>query len=324
MQLCVACSATLGSDSSAPTSSEKPELPVVFSCRHAVCGRCIRRRRRLAQACIMCQSAHDVLGSSSTSSGASSKAPTPSASFSQLPAYSAPPQDKPDDFVLGDDSDDEHDALPPDAPFEGEQPPAYEEEGAPPVTDDKREQCSLHYIKPDETLLGLSMRYGVPGHLLCSMNKLPVSTLSTTPHLLHTLPFLLLPPSASPSTSTEPLLPPPLERRRLVVRRFQMQTRCADWAMANAYVDQVFKKREDEAEFVRLNRAARGSEADGEVECVAVREGGELEEAVEAWERDERWEREQRAAGKGKGVLGTKMQSTGQAKARLRAGWGWR
>ncbi|GAA5909829.1 hypothetical protein JCM5296_001830 [Sporobolomyces johnsonii] len=329
MQLCIACSATLDSDSSAPTSSEKPQSPVVFSCRHAVCGRCITKRRRLAQACIMCQSAHDVLGSG-TSSRASSKAPTPSASSSRLPAYSAPAQDQAGDFVLGDDSDVEDDAPPPplDALFDGEQPPAYEDEGAPPVLDDKREQCSLHYLKPDETLLGLSMRYGVPGHLLCSMNKLPLSTLSTTPHLVHTLPFLLLPPSASPSTSTAPLLPAPLERRRLVVRRFQMQTRCADWAVAAAYVDQVFKRREVEAEFVRQNRAARAGErgegeGEREGEGVVVREGGELDEAVEAWRRDERWEREQQAQGKGKGVIGSKLGSTGQAKIKVRTGWGW-
>lgn len=83
-------------------------------------------------------------------------------------------QEKQNGFVLGDDSDDEESELPPPPPplevFDPDQPPAYndsrdendndkdengDEKGA------KGEQCNLHYIKPDETLLGLSMKYGV-------------------------------------------------------------------------------------------------------------------------------------------------------------------
>lgn len=147
------------------------------------------------------------------------------------------------------------------------------------------------------------------------MNKLPLSTLSTTPHLLHTLPFLLLPPSATSCSST-PLHPPSVERRRLIVFKFQRQTRCIDWAMANTYVSTVFDAREKEADFVRQNRAARGDISGGEVD---VRKGGELEEAIEQWERDERWEREQ---GKGKGTMGSRIKSTGQVEGKVK-GWCW-
>lgn len=61
---------------------------------------------------------------------------------------------------------------------------------------------------------------------LSRLNKLPLSTLSTTPQLLHTLPFLLLPPSAA-SMSTTPRLAPAEERRRLILRRFQVGMLCS-------------------------------------------------------------------------------------------------
>ena len=164
------------------------------------------------------------------------------------------------------------------------------------------------------------------GHVLCQLNKLPLSTLSTTPHLLHTKPFLILPPPARrPSSSAEPILPAPLERKRLVVRRFQVATKCADWATARAYVDAVWHEREQEARFVAENRRARGEAAAvGEDEPLEVREGGELEEAVRAYEADERWEREQRNV-KGKGVLVHGAGGAAGAGARASGrGWGWR
>ncbi|GAA6028121.1 hypothetical protein JCM8097_001880 [Rhodosporidiobolus ruineniae] len=342
MQLCVACCATLSSSSSSsslneklPTSSEKPDLPPTsFACGHAVCGACQRKNRRLAQACVLCSTVEDVLGSSSSS--ASATRPASAASSGRPPAYKAahaPPAQEEGDFVLGGDSDDEDEdeaKTPPPPPEEeegewGDEPPAYEEDGVlrregDEKKDVERESGTLHYLKPEETLAGLALRYGVPGHVLCTLNKLPISTLSTTPHLLHTLPFLLLPPNSRPSTSSTPILPPPLERKRLIVRRFQMATKCSDWAMSQAYVDQVFKAREEEARFVRENHVARGGSGEG----VEVREGGELEEAVEAFQRDERWEREQQERGKGKGVLESKMRSTGAVETKARKGWGWR
>lgn len=55
-----------------------------------------------------------------------------------------------------------------------------------------------------------------------------------------------------------------------------------------------------------------------------VREGGELEEALEAWRRDERWEREQQTLGKGKEAMGSRIKTTGQVEQKVRKGWGWR
>lgn len=160
--------------------------------------------------------------------------------------------------MLCGDSDDEAKAE--DQSEQEPAPPAYDHP-LPHQTgnDTKRqsEQTQVHYIKPEETLLGLAMQYKLDvsslaytlrssladpcpcqsqqGPLLCKLNKLPISTLSTTPHLLHTLPFLLLPPDAS-SSSTTPLHTPLEERRRLVLRRFQVHTRCSEWALAKAYV----------------------------------------------------------------------------------------
>ena len=68
---------------------------------------------------------------------------------------------------------------------------------------------------------------------------------------------------------------------------------------------------------MRANRDARG-----DPEPVAVREGGELEEAVRAWEDDQAWERAQVGVGKGKGVVGSRMRTTGQVEQKVR-GWGW-
>ncbi|GAA5855877.1 hypothetical protein JCM8547_000398 [Rhodosporidiobolus lusitaniae] len=323
MLLCVACCATL--DTPRPTSSEKVEAPPTsFSCGHAVCGACVRKRPSLGRSCIACSTVDDVLGrpvsSSSSKKGSSTAAP-----LSLNNPSNAPPAYGDDDFVLGGDSDDEDDEpkTPPSSLSveQEERPPLYEEDGTTPQLDEKRkdQQTTLHYIRPEETLAGLAMRYGVEGHVLCTLNKLPISTLSTTPHLLHTLPFLLLPPGSRTSTSTSPILPAPLERRRLIVRRFQVATKCADWALAQAYCDQVFKAREEEARFVNENRRARREVG----EEVKAREGGELEEAVEAFEKDERWEREQKnGLGKEKGVaMRSRLRSTGQVEPKVRKGW---
>lgn len=103
------------------------------------------------------------------------------------------------------------------------------------------------------------------------------------------------------------------------MRRFQIATKCADWATAQAYVDQVWQARDAEARFVRENRCARGEGTEGDE--LEVRDGGELEEAVRAYEADERWEREQRNV-KGKGAL-MRGEFGGGASPGAR-GWGWR
>ncbi|CAL1716447.1 unnamed protein product [Somion occarium] len=52
-----------------------------------------------------------------------------------------------------------------------------------------------YYIRPGDTLLGISFKLGIDRRLLCRLNNLPPSTLHTTPHILHTRTYLTLPPS---------------------------------------------------------------------------------------------------------------------------------
>lgn len=88
--------------------------------------------------------------------------------------------------------------------------------------------------------------------------------------------------------------------------------------MSKAYVDDIFEKRQAEADSIRENRLARGDR-----EPVEPRQGGELEEAIDSWKRDEAWEKEWVASGKGKGKMGSKIRSTGEV-ARDAKGWSWR
>lgn len=69
---------------------------------------------------------------------------------------------------------------------------------------------------------------------LCRLNDLPTTTLSTTPHVLHTRTTILLSP-ASKSLPEDPAL---TESRRVerAEKRLQMVTKEVDWRVAKAYV----------------------------------------------------------------------------------------
>lgn len=244
-------------------------------------------------------------------------------------------------FVIGDEEDDEE-------MKKGEEreviPPSYDTATSSnsmiddPIPIDKNRtplpQCSLHYLQPGETLSGLALKYRIDvssrssisvvahrsvskvestndaqGHTLARLNKLPISTLSTTPQLAYALPFLLLPPGANSMSST-PLLSPYEEHRRLTLRRFSVATSCSDYAMAKVYVDAVFDQRAKEVEQITANRKARGDDS-----IVEVRMGGEVDEAIESYNADEQFEKAQ-GRGKGKGKLLVAAKSKSSA-------WGW-
>jgi len=114
------------------------------------------------------------------------------------------------------------------------------------------------------------------------MNSLPLSTLSTTPHLLHTRRILELPPGKYN------LPPPPIDPRVLEARkteqaekRFQFVTKEVDWRVAKTYVALAEgeldgpKSKEDTRNF-------RSSQAEGSRRV--------LEDAVEQYLEDEEWE----------------------------------
>ncbi|KAL5485702.1 hypothetical protein ACEPAI_6743 [Sanghuangporus weigelae] len=99
-----------------------------------------------------------------------------------------------------------------------------------------------HYIQKGDTLRGLALRYGVDGRALCRLNNLPPSTLTTTPHILHTRTTLILPPSAKslPPGEEEESHDYDPERERQIklektAKRLQLITKEADWDVAKAY-----------------------------------------------------------------------------------------
>lgn len=185
-----------------------------------------------------------------------------------------------------------------------------------PATTEK--DSGVHYIALKETVSGLALKYGVPGLLLCTLNRLNPSVLTTNPNLIHTRQFLLLPPDVDPARNVStPRFTSEQERQRLAIHRLQILEKIVSHAEAQAYIDAAFRARVEEYDSIVANRTRRGEP----VGDLAVRLGGELDDARESYSRDRAWEREQ-VAGKGKGTLGSKMRSTGKVESAVR-GWGF-
>lgn len=164
-------------------------------------------------------------------------------------------------------------------------------------------------IQPKDTLVGIALKFHVDGRHLCRLNSLPPSTLSTTPHLLHTRRVLALPPSARAEGNAH-VFPGDLpagdaardklrreKRAREVARsRFQTLTKEADWGVVQAYValaDGV----EDELEYqakAKEGAALRSPLADmnGASSSLEVR-------AVSRYLDDEEWEAGEARDGRG-------------------------
>ncbi|KAH9902808.1 hypothetical protein C8Q73DRAFT_22608 [Cubamyces lactineus] len=163
---------------------------------------------------------------------------------------------------------------------------------------------SRYFIRPDDTLLGISLKLGIDGRVLCRLNNLPVSTLRTNPHLLHTRSFLVLPPSSRP--------PPPLspaqqqaddERQARLAReraetRFQAMTKERDRDVAKAYVALAALSDGEGRDYtdygkekgLRKRRAHAGEDHEA---------GGRTEgRAIDHYYDDEEWEGNERAEGR--------------------------
>lgn len=114
----------------------------------------------IMQGCILCQTVDDVLGNGESSASVAKVGGLPQ--YSETKGKDAVVEEA-GDFVLGD-SDDEEESPPSPPTASDEEPPAYDEQvGAVDgkAGDDKREQLEVHYLKPQDTLLGLSLQYGV-------------------------------------------------------------------------------------------------------------------------------------------------------------------
>ena len=112
------------------------------------------------------------------------------------------------------------------------------------------------------------------------MNSLPLRTLSTTPHLLHTRRILLLPPGkrVPPLPSVDPETTAARNRER-AEKRFQFVTKEVDWRVAKAYValsEEEFVEDKGKEDPKALNRQQRHHV---------------LESAVNQYLEDDEWER---------------------------------
>lgn len=147
---------------------------------------------------------------------------------------------------------------------------------------------SRYYINSRDTLQGIALRYGANGRELCRLNNLPPSTLSTTPHLLHTRTFIVLPPSAK-SLSVTREANPDAEAKRVrekAEKRVQMLTKEVDWRVAKAYV--ALADDPDEEAVYGFKYKETGAIGASTLEA----------RAADQYLEDQEWEEEQRRAGK--------------------------
>ncbi|KAF7316909.1 LysM domain-containing protein [Mycena chlorophos] len=168
-------------------------------------------------------------------------------------------------FVVGDDDDDEEPQKAPEFAASHSET-SSEPAPAPSTVGDK------YFVKKGDTLRGIALRFKVDGRTLCQLNKLPPSTLTTTPHLLHTRSFLLLPPSAQSKLQSSDTQPDPEQEvrrtRERAEKRLQTLTKEVDWRVARAYVALA----EDPAavDAYALKQKELGAAASSSLESMAV------------------------------------------------------
>ena len=134
---------------------------------------------------------------------------------------------------------------------------------------------------------------------LCRLNNLPTTTLSTTPHILHTRTTILLPHISNPPP--EDPMPAGTRRVERAEKRLQMVTKEVDWRVAKAYVaitqdsdpSQASTKKEksDDHETSRRKVPVSGSER-------SLRNGVLENDAIDRYLEDTAWEEQERKEGR--------------------------
>ena len=123
-------------------------------------------------------------------------------------------------------------------------------------------------------------------HELCRLNNLPLSTLSTTPHLLHTRTSIKLPSSTRlPPGHTASFIDSEAESRRgreRAEKRLQRLTKEADWRVAKAYVALADDPDEESLYAVKCKETG-----------VSMNLIGLEARALDRYLEDEEWEKEQ-------------------------------
>ncbi|EJD37732.1 hypothetical protein AURDEDRAFT_116704 [Auricularia subglabra TFB-10046 SS5] len=271
-QLCLSCSS-----SPAPKGAEPPFR--TSCCERPICAACLQRTPRLREysPCLACLAG----------TGAASR------SFAAARTTPATEQRRREEnmFVLGDDDEDEDEDVDCDAPPEYSVNPAHDAGPPPENTAVSAEPVGppIYHVQRGDTLQGLAFRFGIDGRELCTLNKLPFSALSTTPHLLHTRRTITLPLSAKNLSSLP--APPTAEeaekkRRERAEKRFQFVTKEVDWRVARTYV--ALAEDEDGDQLARDFKGKEGWTTKASIS----REGAPLEaRAVDQYLDDEQWER---------------------------------
>ncbi|GJE96583.1 LysM peptidoglycan-binding domain-containing protein [Phanerochaete sordida] len=311
--LCLACSSSLPPHR---TSEKSSGFFVTPCCNRPICPACISKNPRLARynPCLHCLGGVGIVHAHSSTSiaHAASKPQNLDGGLHDDAVY-----------AIGDDDEDEDDedglrATPGDTLLStpSTPPPAYTELDEPPLQpsdtqqtdsehhdrdtlqdiEDSREGSSSapskYYIQPKDTLVGIALKFGVDGRLLCRLNNLPPSTLRTTPHLLHTRTVLQLPPSArtsAPSTPPNGKADPDYEARRARERaekRLQTVTKETDWRIAKAYVALA---EDGDSSAPGKAEGLKKPQADASVEG----------RAMDQYLDDDEWEAQQRREGRG-------------------------
>ncbi|KAG6817163.1 hypothetical protein H0H87_012124 [Tephrocybe sp. NHM501043] len=162
-------------------------------------------------------------------------------------------------------------------------------------------ECSplKYHIAQSDTLQGIVLRFGLDGHELCRLNNLPRSTLRTTPHLLHTRRYLILPPSvckagitANKETAEQVAVWEASRGKERAEKRLQTLTKEVDWRIAKAYValaDDPVEQVEEQEEWKR-KRKETGSDGGSRPSTLEER-------AIRRYLDDNEWEENQRRGG---------------------------
>ena len=133
---------------------------------------------------------------------------------------------------------------------------------------------------------------------LCRLNGLPTTTLSTTPHLLHTRTTILLSPTSKPPPE-DPVLG---EARRIerAERRLQTVTKEIDWRVAKAYVAIAQDSDPSEGSEKKSGKYEGGLRKTPILESEGSSQGSALEnEAIDRYLDDGEWEEQERKEGRG-------------------------
>jgi hypothetical protein len=148
---------------------------------------------------------------------------------------------------------------------------------------------------------------------LCRLNNLPTTTLSTTPHVLHTRTTILLSPTLKPPPEDPALVE--ASRIERAEKRLQTVTKEVNWRVAKAYVavsqdldpSEVPAKKEKSDNYEGGLRGTPVLEPEG-----SLQNGVLASEAIGRYLEDAEWEEQERKEGRGPVIQNFPWGSFGQ------------